>query len=113
MIPTSLKIDSGLKDEFFTIKPKAGDIVSDEVRKAKYEFGQYMIRPKPVLRQSTDAEVKAELERMLKDSKRMANELKATSPQHEASVWWTAWPWATAGVALAGVGLILYRRRRA
>lgn len=109
----SLRFDRGLKDEFFTVKPRTGDVVSDQIRKAQYEFGQYMIRPVTVTRQPTDAEVKAELDRMLKDSKVMATELKASSPAQEESGWWSRWPWAIVGLATLGAGLVYYRQRRA
>ncbi len=113
LLPATLRFDQGLKDGVFSVKARPGDAVSDQVRKARYEFGQYMVRPTTVTRNPTDAEVKAELERMLKDSKVMATELKASSPAQEESAWWAHWPWAVAGSALAGVGFVFYRRRRA
>ena len=112
MLPNTLRVDQGLKDSYFSVNPRRGDVVSDQIKKAEYEYGQYMIRPKTVTREPTDAEVKAELDRMLNDSKVMANELKATSPTQEQSIWWMLWPWAIAGVALAGGGFLYYRRRQ-
>jgi len=112
LLPLTIRFDRGLKDEVFSIKPRTGDAISDEVRKARYEFGQYMVRPVTVTRNPTDAEVKAELDRMLKDSKVMANELKATAPPLEESGWWTRWPWAVVGASLLGVGFVYYRQRR-
>ena len=104
LLPPNLRIDQGVKDEAFSVRPRTGDRVSDQIRKAQYEFGQYMIRPKTVTRNPTDTEVKPELDRMLADSKVMAKELKATSPAQEESGWWTRWPWVVASVALVGGG---------
>ena len=112
LLPLTLQINPGLKDDFFTVKPRVGDVVSDQIRKAQYEFGQYMIRPAPVTRNPTDAEVRAEMDRMLNDSKIMANELKASSPSQEGSRWWSLGPWVIAGSALVGIGLVYYRQRR-
>ena len=112
LLPPTLQINRGLKDDFFSVKPRRGDVVSDQIRRAQYEFGQYMVRPVSVTRNPTDAEVRSELDRMLRDSKVMANELKATAPDREASVWWSLWPWAVAVVALAVGGLLVYRQRR-
>jgi len=113
MIPVTLRFNQGLKDSAFSVKAKSGDVVSDELRKVKYEFGQYMVRPKVTAKLPTDAEVKANLDRMLKDSAVMANELKASSPQRDGPGWLSRWPWAVAGLSVVGVGFLYYRRRGA
>lgn len=113
MIPVTLKFNQGLKDSTFSVKAKPGDLVSDELRKAKYEFGQYMVRPKGTEKLPTDAEVKTNLDQMLKDSAVMASELKASSPQRDGPGWLSQWPWAFAGLSLAGIGFLYYRRRGA
>lgn len=110
LLPPTLRCDRDLKDDFFTVKPRTGDVVSDQVRRARYEFGQYMVRPATATRGPTDAETRAELDRMLNDSQVMANELKATSPDREGSRLWSVGPWVVAGGAAVGIGL-LYRRR--
>jgi len=113
MIPVTLRFDQGLKDADFSIKAKSGDVVSDELRKAKYQFGQYMVRPKGTTKQPTDVEVKANLDRMLKDKAVLANELKASSPLREGPGWSSYWPWGLAGLAAVGIGVVYYRRRGA
>ncbi len=110
MIPATVRFDRNLTDEQFTVKARPGDVVSDEVRKARYEFGQYMVRPAKPTTVPSDTEVKANLDRMLKDSSLMAKELKASSPLRDGSGWASYWPWAIAGLAVAGSGFVLYRR---
>ena len=111
LLPLTLRFNQGLKDSAFSVKAKPGDVVSDELRKAKYEFGQYMVRPRVKTKLPTDAEVQANLERMLKDSKVMANELKASSPLRDGPGWMARWPWAVALLAAGGIGFVVYRRR--
>jgi len=113
MIPATIRFDRGLTDERFSVKARPGDVVSDEVRKARYEFGQYMARPAKPTTVPRDTEVKANLDRMLKDSDVMAKELKASSPLRDGPGWASNWPWALAGAAVAGAGFLLYRRRTA
>lgn len=111
MIPVTLRFNEGLKDSAFSVKASPGDVVSDELRKAKYEFGQYMVRPRKTTRLPSDAEAKAELDRMLRDSAVMADELKASSPLRDGPGWWSLWPWAVAALSAAGIGMIYLRNR--
>ncbi len=111
LLPITIRFDQGLKDDVFSVKAKSGDAISDEVRKARYEFGQYMIRPKSVIKRPTDAEIKANLDRMLKDSAVMAGELKASSPLRDGPGLLSSWPWAVAGLAVLGAGFLYYKSR--
>lgn len=111
MNPVTLRLDGGLEDDAFKVEARAGDSVSDELRKAKYEFGQYMVRSNAATRRPTDAEIKTNLDRMLKDSAVMAHELKASSPLREGPGWTSYWPWAVAGLATAGAGFLYYKSR--
>ncbi len=113
MIPVTLRFNQGLKDSAFSVKANPGDAVSDEVRKAKFEYGQYMVRPKAETRLPSDTEVKANLDRMLKDSAVMAKEVKASSPLRDGPGWMSHWPWAFAGLSVAGIGFLYFRRRGA
>ncbi len=113
LLPMTLRFDRGLKDDFFTVKAKTGDAVSDEVRKARYEFGQYMVRPVTLIKRPTDREIKAELERMLQDSSMMANELKASSVLRDGRGMSSYWPWLVAVPAVSAACLLYYRQRRA
>ncbi len=112
MLENTLRLEQGLKDEFFTVKAKPGDLVSDQLKKAKYEFGQYLVRAeseraKPV----SDAEIRANLDKMLNDADVMKNELKASSPARSGPDWTTYAPWAVSALALAGLVVLLVRRR--
>ena len=112
LLPITLRFDQGFKDDTFSVKVKTGDAVSDEVRKARYEFGQYMVRTKASTKRPTDADIKANLERMLKDSAVMANELKASSPSRDGPGVLSLWPWATAGFASLVAGFLYYKNKR-
>ena len=112
MIPATIRFNQGLQDSAFSVNAKLGDAVSDQIRKARYEFGQYMVRPREVPKVSSNAEIKANLDKMLGDSKIMSQELKATSPMREGPTWWSRWPWVLAVTALAGVGFVWFRQRK-
>ena len=112
LLPVTLQFDQGLKDDAFSVKAKVGDAVSDEVRKARYEFGQYMMRPRPAGKRVTDTEIKAEMDRMLQDSSVMAGELKASSPLRDGPGWLSSWPWMLAVLALLGASFLYYKSRR-
>ena len=112
MIPATIRFNQGLQNSAFTVKAKPGDAVSDQVRKARYEFGQYMLRPREVPKVSSNAEIKANLDKMLGDSVIMSQELKATSPLREGPTWWSRWPWVLAVAALAGTGFVWFRQRK-
>jgi len=107
MIPITHRFNQDLKDSAFSVKANPGD----QLRKARYEFGQYMVRPKGSTKRPTDAEVKANLDRMLKDSAVMAHELKASSSLRDGPGWTSYWPWAVAGLATAGAGFLYYKSR--
>jgi hypothetical protein len=111
LLPITLRFDRGMKDDAFSVKAKAGDAISDEVRKARYEFGQYMVRQRSVIKRTNDAEIRANLDRMLKDSAVMAGELKASSPLRDGPGLLSSWPWALAGLAILGAGFVYYKGR--
>ncbi len=111
LLPVTLRFDRGLKDDAFSVKARQGDAISDEVRKARYEFGQYMVRYRGATRRPTDAEIKANLDRMLKDSSRMAGELRASSPLRDGPGLASYWPWPIAGIAILGAGFFYYKQR--
>ncbi|CAN5642719.1 hypothetical protein BH23PLA1_BH23PLA1_31160 [soil metagenome] len=112
VVPSSVRINQGLQDEDFTVRPRTGDIVSDHLKKAQYEFGQYVIRSKePKPRPLTDAEIESKLEMMLSDAEVMAGELKATSVQRRGTTWLQRTPWIVGGLAAAAVGVVLIRRQ--
>jgi hypothetical protein len=109
LLASSLRWNQGLKDDRFSVKAKPGDVVTDALRQAKYEYGQYMVRSKAEKAEKpkrvTDEEVEKNLDRMLKDADVLARELKAASPQREGTSWLSLAPWAAAG--LSGVGLVV------
>lgn len=111
MIPVTIRFNQGLKDSDFTVHASRGDAISDEVRKAKFEYGQYMVRSKTDSKLPTDTEVKAELDRMLRDKTVMANELKASSPLRDGPGLLGNWPWAVAGLAVAVACFLYYKGR--
>ena len=111
LIPMTIRFDQGFKDDAFSVEAKPGDAVSDEIRKARYEFGQYMVRPKAMIKRPTDTEIKANLDKMLKDSAAMGDELRASSPLRDGPSLSSYWPWAVAGLASLGAGLIFYKNR--
>lgn len=112
MLTQTIQFNRKLNDGYFSVHPRAGDLVSDYLKKAQYEFGQYMTRPAPSSKGMSDADVKAELERMLNDSKIMTNELKATSADRESHWAWTVFPWAFASIALAACLILVVRHAR-
>lgn len=114
VLEDSVRLEQGLKDEYFSIKAKPGDLVTDQVKKAQYEFGQYLVRSEAErARPVSDAEVRANLDRMLQDADVLARELKASSPTREGPSWTTYAPWAVSGLALAGLAVVYLRRRAA
>ncbi len=112
LVPTSLKLNQGLTDKDFTVQPKIGDLVSDHLKKAQYEFGQYVIRSKePKARPLTNAELETKLETMLGDANIMAGELKATSVERRGTTWLQRTPWIVGGLAALISILLLIRRQ--
>jgi dsDNA-binding SOS-regulon protein len=107
LLASSLRWNQGLKDDRFSVKAKPGDLVTDALRQARYEYGQYMVRSKAEKpKRVTDEEVEKNLDRMLKDADVLARELKASSPQREGASWLSLSLWAAAG--LSGIGLIVF-----
>jgi len=111
LIPMTIRFDRGFQDDAFSVEAKQGDAISDEIRKARYEFGQYMVRPKTASKRPTDSEIKANLDKMLKDSVVMAGELKASSPLREGPGVLSYWPWAVAGCTTLGAGFLFLKNR--
>ncbi len=112
VIDGSLRMERRLGDDFFSIKGNPGDVVSDELKKAQYEYGQYMVRSrndKPKL--VADSEIQQNLEMMLNDSQVMARELKASSPARDGPGWVDVLPWGVAVLAaLTLIGYLVHRR---
>lgn len=112
LVTATLRFDRGLSDEYFTVKPHRGDLVSDRLKEAEYEYGQYVIRSRqPAEPPPSDAEIEAGLEAMLKDSDFLARELKATSVARLGPTWADWAPWLVVGCAAAALAVILFRRR--
>jgi hypothetical protein len=106
------RLEQNLPDSFFSIKPRPGDQVSDEIKKAQYEFGQYMVRAaneknKP----ATDHEIQQNLDQLLKDSDTLARELKASSPARDGPTWLDWSPWLLAAFTSSILLITLIRRR--
>ncbi|MGO9464970.1 MAG: hypothetical protein ACLQIB_08020 [Isosphaeraceae bacterium] len=113
LIPVSLRLEQGLKDDRFSVKAKSGDVVTDELRRARYEFGQYLIRgQEKKAKATTDSEIKAGLDRMLSDSDVLARELTASSVERSGTPWASWIPWVVAGICSAALILTLLRHRR-
>jgi len=117
LLASSLRWNQGLKDDRFSVKAKPGDVVTDALRQARYEYGQYMVRskaekaekPKPVRAE----EVEKNLDRMLQDADVLARELKASSPQREGTSWLALSPWAVAGLSAVGLVVFVVKQRLA
>jgi hypothetical protein len=114
LINGTMRLEQGLEDEHFSVNAAPGDIISDEFKKARYEYGQYLVRSKeekstPV----TDNEIQANLERMLSDADLLSKELKATSPARSGPDWSTYAPWTASALALTGLAVVNIRRRAA
>lgn len=111
MLTNSVRWNRGLKDGSFSAKAKPGDVVTDALRKAKYEYGQYLQRskaekPKPL----SDEEVAKNLDRMLQDGDVLSRELKASSPGREGASWFALLPWGVAGLAAVGLVALVFGR---
>ncbi len=105
LLTNSVRWNRGLKDESFLVKAKPGDVVTDALRQAKYEYGQSMQRSKAEkAKEPSDEEVAKNLDRMLQDADVLSRELKASSPAREGTSWFAILPWGVAG--LAAVGLV-------
>jgi hypothetical protein len=112
LLSASVRFNQNLGDAYFTIQPKPGDFVSDQVKGAAYEYGQYLIRASAdANKRVTNAEVQMNLEAMLKDSEVLAGELKATSVAQRGSGWMYYVPWLLAiGSGCALIVIVLRRK---
>lgn len=114
LVKATLRFDQSLTDDYFTVKPRKGDLVSDQIKQAEYEYGQYVIRSRqPAEPPPSDAEIEAGLESMLKDSDFLNRELKATSVARRGPTWSDRAPWLLAGSAVAALAVVSIRRRMA
>ncbi len=111
-LPSSLRLEQGLTDDYFTAKARPGDIVSDDLKKAQYEHGQYMVRARnDNAARVADTEIQNNLDKMLSDSDMLARELKASSPARNGPGWIDILPWGVAVLAaLTLIGYLVHRR---
>jgi hypothetical protein len=112
LLEYTLRLERGLKDGDFSVKAKPGDVVSDQLRKARYEFGQYLVRGEAERkkRRVADSEIQQNLDRMLDDSEMLARELKASSPLRGGPGWSHWLPWGIAALASVSLVVLLVRR---
>ncbi len=103
----SVRVNTGLGDDRFTVKYKDGTFVTDRLKQSQYEFRQ--ARPPREVPLSR-AEAEQQLKEQLADADRQRDELRATSAARSGPGWSYWLPLGTSLAALVAVVALIGRR---
>lgn len=103
----SIRLNQSIPDERFSVKFRNGTLITDTLRRARYEFGQAR---EPETKRMTQAEVEAQLEEQLRIADVQGDELRAASWER-GNRGWSAWlPATLVGGSLAILVVLVARR---
>jgi hypothetical protein len=106
----SVRVNTGLKDDRFSVKYRAGTLITDKLRRVQYQFGQ-TVSPGKKITSSYDAE--ANLKEQLRLADLQKDELKAASGERAGATWVDWLPWAAVSGSLVLIVCIWGYRRYA
>lgn len=108
VLPESVRVNTGLKDERFSVRYRPGTLITNQLKQVQFKFGQ-TVPPGKKITNKYDAE--ANLKEQLRLADLQKDELKASSWERSGPGWIDWLPWMTAiGSLVLIVGAWSYRR---
>ena len=108
VLPESVRLNTGLKDDRFSVKFANGTLITDKLRRVQYQFGQTVPAGKKT---TTPFDAEASLKEQLRLADQQKDELKAASWERAGSTWFDWMPWLTVSVSMLLIGGVWGYRR--
>lgn len=104
----SVRVNTHLPDDRFSVKYRAGTLITDRLRRVQFQFGR---AAHPDQKVESPGDVESALKEQLRVAKAQGDELKASSWERSGPEWMDWLPWLAVGCSLLLIAAILIRRR--
>ena len=108
VLKESVRVNTGLKDDRFSVKFANGTLITDKLRRAQYQFGQTNPPGKKI---TTSFDAEASLKEQLRLADQQKDELKAASWERSGTSWVDWMPWLTVAGGMLLIGCVWGYRR--
>lgn len=110
VLPESVKVGSGFKDDRFNVKFKTGTMITDALKQAHHDFGRNLPVGKTV---SSSEDLQAVLGEQVRMAESQGEDLLASSRERSGTGWWDWSPWLVSAGSLTALIAVCLRTYRA